>query len=156
MKPEWKGLANSFKYAFRGIWHCVVSERNFRIHLVAAAYVAALAVLLEVDAEHFALLFLAISSVLVMEMLNTAIETLVDLASPHQHPLAKIAKDVAAGAVLVSACASVGGGFWLLWQPDKLVGLAAVCLESPALLTGLAVSVALAFLFVFAVKEKPK
>ncbi|MEM1483653.1 diacylglycerol kinase family protein [Oscillospiraceae bacterium PP1C4] len=154
MSCKLKSLVNSFKYAFSGIRHCMRCERNFRIHVVAAAYVMLLAALLQLDRMRFAVLLLTIANVLVMEMLNTAIETLVDLASPQQHPLAKIAKDVAAGAVLVSAATSVGVGFWLLWQPDKLVVIAEKLLDTPSAFISVIISLLFALWIVFGTKEK--
>ena len=94
-------LGRSFGYALCGIGHCIRRERNFRIHLVAAAYVLALAAYLHITGARLALLFLTIGGVLALELVNTAAEALVDLVSPQRRPLAKIAKDTAAGAVLV-------------------------------------------------------
>ena len=103
--------------------HCVLHERNFRIHLAAALFVFWLAGALRVEAAGFGLLSLAAGGVLAAEMLNTAVEAAVDLASPGRHPLAKLAKDVSAGAVLVMALASVGVGFAVLWRPEGLLAL---------------------------------
>lgn len=154
MKLKLAGLANSFRYAFHGLWHCIVHERNFRIHMTAAAYVVTLAFLLDVDGVRFAVLFITISNVLIMEMLNTAVETLVDLASPERHPLAKIAKDVAAGAVLVCAVVSIAVGFSVLWQPDRLLALANWIFSSPPVIIALAVSLAVAATFIFVPETK--
>jgi diacylglycerol kinase len=97
----------SFGYAFSGLWHVLSTQRNARVHAAAAALAVGVGVFLRISAVEFALTFVAISSVFVAEMFNTAIEACVDLASPRWHPLAKTAKDVAAGAVLVSAMLAV-------------------------------------------------
>ncbi len=96
-----------FAHAARGIAYCVRNERNFRFHLVAAAYVCVFSpAFLRTRAEG-AVLALTIGLVLCTEAVNTALERVVDRISTEQHPLAGIAKDVAAGAVLLAALAAV-------------------------------------------------
>ena len=90
-----------FKYAFRGIGKALSEEVTFRIMLVCFALVIALGLLLCVSTIEWAALLLCSGAVLCAEMLNTAIERAVDLASPEKHPLAGKAKDISAGAVLV-------------------------------------------------------
>ena len=114
-----RGLNSSyaiFQDATGRAWDRVIALGNFRIHLAAALFVFWLAGALRVEAAGFGLLSLAAGGVLAAEMLNTAVEAAVDLASPGRHPLAKLAKDVSAGAVLVMALASVGVGFAVLWR----------------------------------------
>lgn len=142
-------LGRSFGYALCGIVHCIRRERNFRIHLVAAAYVLALAAHLHIAGARLALLFLTIGGVLALELVNTAVEAFVDLVSPQRRPLAKIAKDTAAGAVLVFAAAAVGVGAALLWQPRALMTLLLDTLASPIRFFALAASVLSAGWFVF-------
>lgn len=96
----------SFRYAFAGIRHAL-GEPNFRVQLGAAVAALILAALLHVRPGEWLALILVSLAVLLMEMLNTVVEVLVDLASPEYHPHAKVAKDVAAGAVLVAALGSV-------------------------------------------------
>ena len=157
MKNNIRSLVKSFRYAAEGIWHCIRHERNFRIHLVVAAYTLALAACLDLDAVRLAVLFLTVSIVFVLELLNTLAEAIVDLISPDRHPLAKVAKDVAAGAVLVSAVASVAVGICLLWQPQKLIRLLEKVLSSPAVFAVLVVSAAAAVWFIFyAGKKEPQ
>jgi diacylglycerol kinase len=97
----------SFGYAFRGLWYALRTQRNARVHLVLALLAILLGIVLRISAVEFALIFVAITAVFITEMVNTAVELCVDLASPEYHPLAKIAKDVAAGAVLLSAILAV-------------------------------------------------
>ena len=95
------------------------------------------------------MLFLTIGGVLALELVNTAAEALVDLVSPQRRPLAKIAKDTAAGAVLVFAASAAGVGAVLLWQPRALMTLLLDTLASPARFLALAASALVAGWFVF-------
>lgn len=97
----------SFHYAFAGIGYCLRTQRNFRIHMLAALLVGVVGGLLGLSGVEWAVLALTVTMVLAAEMVNTVIEAAVDLASPSIHPLAKTAKDVAAGAVLVTALGAV-------------------------------------------------
>jgi len=121
-KSAWAKFIASFGYAFQGLWYALCTQRNARVHAVAAALATLLGIVLRISAVEFAIIFIAIAGVFVAEMFNTVFELCVDLASPDYHPLARIAKDVAAGAVLVSAMlAAVIGLFifgphlWLLF-----------------------------------------
>ncbi len=116
----WSYLAKRFKsfaYAFEGIGYVFRTQRNAQIHLVIIVLVLALAAWLEVSLLDVALIILTIGLVLGAEFLNTALEAAVDLASPGQHPLAKIAKDVGAGAVMLLAIIAVIIGLVLLGPP---------------------------------------
>lgn len=110
-----ENLWQSFRYAFRGLGYAIASQRNMRIHLAAASLMLGLGWLLRLPASQFLAVLLAITVVLVAEMVNTAVETVVDLASPEYHRLAEVAKDVAAGAVLIAAlgAAAVGADVFL-------------------------------------------
>ena len=118
-----RNLAESFRFAFAGLWYALRTQRNARIHLCFAAGAIALGVWLGLSATQWAVLVLTIGFVLASEMLNTVAESLVDLLSPGYHPLAKVIKDVTAGAVLLSAITAVIVGLVifgpLLW--NKLV-----------------------------------
>ena len=103
-------LGRSFTYAFAGIGYCLRTQRNFRIHSAAAVLVGIVGVVLGLDPGAWAVLVLTVTLMLTAEMVNTVIEAVVDLASPGYHPLAKVAKDVAAGAVLLTALGAVGVG----------------------------------------------
>ncbi|HZS79505.1 MAG TPA: diacylglycerol kinase family protein [Ktedonobacteraceae bacterium] len=92
-----------FGFAFSGLWYAFRTQINMRVHLGLALLALLLGILLHISTFEFALVFVAIAGVMMAEMFNTVIELCVDLASPEYHPLAKIAKDVAAGAVLLSA-----------------------------------------------------
>jgi len=111
-------LPSSFRYAAYGLGYGFVSQRNFRIHVFAGALVLGMGIWLELPAIQLAVLVLTVAVVLVLELLNTAIEATVDLAIGRRfHPLAKIAKDCAAAAVLVSAISSMLIAILLLLPP---------------------------------------
>ena len=116
-------LPASFRYAAQGLGYAFVSQRNFRIHVITGVVVFGLAAWLELDLIRMAVLMLTVAAVLVLELLNTAIEAVVDLAIGRRfHPLARIAKDCAAAAVLVAAISALMiAGFLLL--PPLLVQL---------------------------------
>lgn len=120
MSPRRGGLLASFRYAVDGIWWTLRTQRNMRIHVVLGAAATALAVAVGLTASEFAILALTITVVLTLEMLNTVVEAAVDLASPSYHPLARIAKDVAAGAVLIAAIGAVATGA-ALFLPHLMV-----------------------------------
>ncbi len=102
-----RSLPRSFSYAFRGIATAVAGERNMKIHIAAAVAALIACAALRCTPVEWAIVIIMIALVVSAEMFNTAIESVVDLASPQIHPLAKKAKDMAAGAVLVLAIASV-------------------------------------------------
>ncbi len=117
--PGRSAFLQSFVYAFAGVRYVVRTQRNMRVHMVLAALALAAGIWLHISPVEFALVFMAIVSVVVSEMFNTVVEACVDLASPRYHPLAKVAKDVAAGAVLVNAALSVIIGL-LVFVPHLL------------------------------------
>jgi diacylglycerol kinase len=100
----------SFSFAGQGVWHAVRTQRNMRVHLVAAAAAIATGLVLRIGALAWACVAMAIGLVLVTETLNTVVEALTDLFSAGLHPLAKVAKDAAAGAVLIASATAVGIG----------------------------------------------
>jgi diacylglycerol kinase (ATP) len=118
---SWKVASNlfvSFKYAWAGISYSLQTQRNFRIHVSVCALAIGLSVFLHLQAVEIAVIGVTSGLVLALELLNTAIESLVDLTVKQTyHDLAKIAKDCAAGAVLVSALVAVLVAGTLLLPP---------------------------------------
>jgi diacylglycerol kinase len=112
-----RNIFESFRFAFSGLWYALRTQRNTRIHLTITAAVVLLGLFLELSYVQWAVVTLTIGFVLVSEMLNTVAETLVDLISPGYHPLAKIVKDVTAGAVLLAAIVSIVVGLLVLGPP---------------------------------------
>ncbi|NTV65305.1 MAG: diacylglycerol kinase family protein [Oscillochloris sp.] len=100
-------LISSFGYALAGIWYLVRTQRNAQIHVLAAACAVALGATLRIARWEWLALVLVIALVIAAEGMNTAVEAVVDLVTSTRHPLAKIAKDVAAGTVLICAIAAV-------------------------------------------------
>jgi len=103
-------------FAFAGLRHTVRREASFRVHLLAAAAVLAVVIVMRPPPVWCALLALAVGAVLVSELVNTALETLLDHLHPEQHPEIGVVKDIAAAAVLVASvmAAAVGIAF-VLW-----------------------------------------
>jgi diacylglycerol kinase (ATP) len=104
-------ILESFNYAFQGIIHVLRTQRNLRIHFVVAVLVLLAALYSGVDRLELIALLLAIAFVLIAEMLNTAVEAAVDVATTSFDPMAKLAKDIAAGAVLISTAVAVAVGY---------------------------------------------
>jgi len=108
-----RSLLQSFAFAFDGIWYSLKTQRNMRIHFFSALIVLVAAPFFKITSTEFLILIFTISLVIVSEMFNTAIEAAVDLATDKYHELAKIAKNVAAAAVLISALNAVVVGYFL-------------------------------------------
>ena len=108
---SWRVAANlwiSFRYAWAGLSYAFRTQRNFRIHVVVGTLAIGLGAFLRLSAVEISIITLTIGAVLAMELLNTALESVVDLTVKQSyHELAKIAKDCAAGAVLISAIAAI-------------------------------------------------
>ncbi len=121
--------ARSFRYAFAGWWYVIRTQKNAWIHAVISIAVMIAAIWLRLEDRDIAILILTIAVVWIAEFLNTALEAVVDLASPELHPLAKIGKDVGAAAVLIGALASVVIGVLILGPP--LLGVVKIFLRLP-------------------------
>jgi diacylglycerol kinase (ATP) len=106
-----RNLLESFNFAFEGIIHVLRTQRNLRIHFLAAVIVLVVAVVVSVSKLELIALLLAISFVFITEMINSAIEQAIDVATTSFDPLAKLAKDIAAGAVLIATVNAVAVGY---------------------------------------------
>lgn len=106
--PPRPGFLRSFSFAGQGVWYVVRTQRNMRVHLAASVCAIAAGLALRIGAADWACVIIAIGLVLATEALNTVVEALTDLYTREFHPLAKIAKDAAAGAVLITSLAAVG------------------------------------------------
>jgi diacylglycerol kinase (ATP) len=107
----------SFHYAYEGWWYVVRTQRNAWIHAAASLAVFGMCFWLKLPRIEWAVIILVIAMVWMAEFLNTALEAVVDLASPEHHALAKVGKDVGAAAVLIAAGASVLIGLLLMGPP---------------------------------------
>jgi diacylglycerol kinase len=113
-------LISSFRFAFAGIAHAFKTQRNFKVHCGVSVLVLGMGLALQIDLSEWAIIAIAAGLVFQAELVNTALEALVDKVSPERHPLAKVTKDCAAGAVLVTALAAVLVGL-LVFGPKLLV-----------------------------------
>jgi diacylglycerol kinase len=104
----------AFGHAFRGWAYVLKTQQNAWIHSIIAIVVVGLGMWLDLQPRDWAVLVLTIAMVFTAEFINTAIEAVVDLASPQKHPLAKVGKDVGAGAVLVAAFSAILIGLLVL------------------------------------------
>ena len=100
----------SFHFAFQGIGYVLRTQRNARVHAAITCLVIVAGIYFRVTAIEWAVLALTIGTVFAAEMINTVAELAVDLLTQHYDPMAKVAKDVGAGAVLVAAIAAIGVG----------------------------------------------
>ena len=116
-----KNFIEAWKYAFSGIAHGFKTQRNLKIQLVAGIVVIILGIILKISNAEWAILMLSVFLVLGTEMMNTAVEAVVDLCTEEYHEKAKIAKDVAAGAVVLTALNAVIVSYFLF--ADKIVQL---------------------------------
>ncbi|HHW14519.1 MAG TPA: diacylglycerol kinase family protein [Firmicutes bacterium] len=119
-----RSLGESFRCAFAGLGYAVRTQRNLRLHLVAALLVLGLSAWLALPAAAVALLLTVVALVVVAEVVNTALETVIDLVSPGYHPLAGLAKNLAAAAVVLAALFAAVIGFLVLGPPlwTRLLG----------------------------------
>jgi len=108
----------SFKYAWAGVCYAFATQRNFRIHTFVGILAVSMGAFLQIEAVEMAIIAMTCAIVMVLELINTAIEAVVDLTVKQSyHELAKIAKDCAAGAVLISAIAAVVVAACILLPP---------------------------------------
>ncbi|GIM28067.1 diacylglycerol kinase [Clostridium polyendosporum] len=111
-------LVDSFNYAINGITHSVRTQRNMKIHFAVALMVLTACFVYDVKKTEFLIIAVSVTMVIASELFNTAIESAIDLSTNYYHPLAKIAKNAAAGAVLVTAINAILVGYIVFW--DKL------------------------------------
>ena len=111
-------------FAGRGVWFCIRHERNFRVHMAVAAYVLLLAPYFSLSRGEWAALLAVVALVLAAEAVNTAVEQVVNLASPRRRTRARVAKDVAAGAVLLCAAGALAAGLDVYKRQEKPSGRA--------------------------------
>jgi diacylglycerol kinase (ATP) len=125
MSSFFRSRARSFRYAFSGWWYVIRTQRNAWIHALVSIAVFIVGIWLRISAHDWAVIVLAIAMVWTAEFVNTALEAVVDLASPQQHFLARVGKDVGAAAVLIAAVASFIIGLLILGPPlfQRLQGI---------------------------------
>lgn len=149
---HYKKLFMSFVYAFRGVFRTVKNERNLRIHLTCLCYMFSILGLTDwftLSKAEWAILVLASGAVIAGEIVNTAIENAVNLAGEKYTEYGKIAKDAAAGAVLISAVTAVAVGFIIMFQPAAFKAMFDYFMSNPLMLALFVFSIVPASLFIF-------
>ena len=149
---HYKKLFMSFVYAFRGIFRTIKNERNLRIHLTCVTYMISILSLTDwftLSRNDWAILVLCCGNVIGGEIVNTAIENAVNLASKEYTEYGKISKDAAAGAVLISAVTAVIVGIIILFQPEAFKAMYEYFMSNPAMFAVFVLSIIPATLFIF-------
>ncbi|MDD5342435.1 MAG: diacylglycerol kinase [Patescibacteria group bacterium] len=108
-------IFRSFGYAGRGVWYVVRRERTFQIHILAAAAVVALLLIFPLETWETVIVILVVALVLVLEIINTAVEKIIDVLKPRIHFYVQIVKDLMAAAVLVVSFAALVIGLIIFW-----------------------------------------
>lgn len=116
-----RGLTESFNYAIQGLKHALKTQRNMRIHFIIGAGVIALGLIVNLPTVEFILLLSAVTLVIVAEMFNTALELAVDMFTKEFHHMAKLAKDIAAGCVFITAVYAVTVGYLIFSRTVKII-----------------------------------
>ncbi|MCC7495649.1 MAG: diacylglycerol kinase [Fimbriimonadaceae bacterium] len=154
--PNLRRFARSFRHAMDGVLDAYRSQRHMRAHFVFMACNAILALIYKLNAIEVAVLMLTITLVIFAEMINTVVEATLNLVCETYHPIARFVKDVAAGAVLVTAVNSCLVGLCIYVNPERLTRLRAVWSggyqDESALLRALAMSLVLLLIILTAIK----
>ncbi|MGI6485076.1 MAG: phosphatase PAP2 family protein [Thermoanaerobacterales bacterium] len=111
-----RSIIESFNYAISGIIYALKTQRNMRIHIITAVLILIASSFFSFSSVELLLILFAIALVIIAEMVNTAIESVVDLVTEKYHSLAKVAKNVAAGAVMIAAINAIGVGYILFYK----------------------------------------
>ena len=114
-------IVDSFNFAIEGLTEAIRNEKHMKVHILLAIIVVILAILTNAAKSEILIISVSVSFVMITELINTSVEALVDLISPKRHPLAKLAKDVAAGAVLIAAINALCVGYLIFY--DKLLNI---------------------------------
>lgn len=147
-------ILKSFLYAWQGLWYCITTQRNFRFHIVAAVSVLIVSLFYNFDKSEMMWLSFAILFVLVCEMINTAIESAIDMHGGEYNINAKISKDVAAGAVMLSAVMAVVIAFTLFFDIETILSVISFFINRPYLWIVVAIYTVLAVCFVIGLPFK--
>jgi diacylglycerol kinase (ATP) len=148
------GLMRSFRFAFRGLYYAVKTQRNMRIHISMAVLVSVFGLLYRLAPLEWIALYFTITFVIVCEMLNTAVENCVDTATKEYNKHAEIAKDVAAGAVVVAALLAVVVAAFLFLDSARLAFAFETLLTNPVYTVGVGVLTLLLLWWVSRTKQR--
>lgn len=116
-----KKLLDSFNYAIEGIIYSVRTQRNMRIHMLAALFILTLCFFYDLSKIEILAITITITMVIMAELFNTAVEFAIDATTNYYHPLVKLAKNAAAGGVLVTAINAVVVGYIIFWDKLKYI-----------------------------------
>ena len=144
----------SFYLAGRGIAFCLRHERHLRIHLTATAYVMFFSYFYDFSRTDYAVLIITCAAVISTEIINTAIEVVIDKVSPRYNVFAMIGKDIAAGAVLFTTVGAIAVGVFMFWDIDKFVEIFTYFTADLIRPTLLLISLICAVLFVMSAKPR--
>jgi diacylglycerol kinase (ATP) len=154
-----KTLAKSFVYAWQGFLYCIKNERNMRIHFVIMVYMYSFLFFFDffkLTKVEITVIFIANTIVFMGELINTAVESTINLVEKRYNKFAKIAKDTAAAAVLVGAVFSFAIGITLLWQPAAFRALYEYYKTHIFMLVALIISLVLSCFFIFSEDKNEK
>ena len=149
---EFGNFLKSFTYAFSGVKHCLKTERNLRFHLVFLTYMFTILVSTDwfvLSRSDYAALIVSSALVVTAEVINTAVENAVNLASEERSEYGRIAKDAAAGAVLVAAIFAIITGFVIMFQVEAFKAMFAYFTDNPLMFLLLLLSLIPAVLIIF-------
>lgn len=144
-----KAFIKSFVYAFNGILSAIQTQRNFRFHIIALIYVTAFSFFYNLSKTQYLILVLIFLIVISLELVNTSLESAVDLSSPEYNKLAEISKDCAAGAVLVAATGALIAGIILFADAEVFRMILNYYKDNFLALIGLIVFTVLSIVFIF-------
>lgn len=147
-----KNLMMSFVYAFRGLGYMIRNERNMRIHITCLIYMFSILIFSDwfvISKAEYVLLLITSALVLAAETFNTAIENAVNLYGEERTVNGKIAKDAAAGAVLICAIISVIIGIVIMFQPEAFLKMAQYFIANPLMIVVVLISLVVATVFIF-------
>lgn len=144
-----KSIIKSFQYAIKGFAFCLKNERNMKIHLSSAILIIFFGIIYGISKLEFMFIVLAIGVVISSEMINTSIEQFVNLNVTQYNSIAKIVKDVAAGAVFVNSIVALFIGIIIFNDLDKICGTIILILKTPILLIIFLIILFIIYVFIF-------
>ena len=149
MNAKFLKLLRALKFAVKGILYTIKNERNMRIHTTVAFYVLIFSVICNLKPWEYIAVIISISIVITAEMFNSAIESIIDLCSEQYNPIAKAAKDIAAGGVLVLASAAFTVGAILFFTQEKLSNILKFIYDFPVSIFIFAFSIIISYFYIF-------
>ena len=148
MLSNMKAFFKSFVYAFGGIISATRTQQNFRCHIIATIYVIAFSLFYDLSKYEYMILVLIIALIISLELVNTALEKAIDICSPNYSILAKISKDCAAGAVLISAIGAVVIAIFMFADAEVLKSILSYYRCNPIALLGLVIFTIISIFFI--------